>query len=248
MKFLSPLIEGVILSRKWQFIIFAEINGKECRCHCPCTGRIGNIDIAGRPCLLLKSNDKNRKTQYTVEAISLNKPEDPLKSWIGINQNNANRYVEYCLQNNELSDMVLLKNTVLREQIIGNSKLDFLVDDTYIEVKTPLLNIQLEIPEYVRRKKVALFSSIDRFCKHVIDLKNSLKNHQRAIMLLVFLYDNPGFKVLTRSASFEKIRKLTNDAFSSGVELWQANFKITPEEVMLNRYFKLDFEKITEKA
>lgn len=90
MKFSQALIEGIILLRKWQFIFLAEIEGKECRCHCPCTGRIGNIDVAGRLCLLSKSNDKNRKTQYTVEAISLNKPEDLQKTWIGINQNNAN--------------------------------------------------------------------------------------------------------------------------------------------------------------
>lgn len=88
------------------------------------------------------------------------------------------------------------------------------------------------------------FSSIDRFCKHVTNLKNSLKSHQRAIMLLVFIYDNPGFKVLTQSKSFEKTQKLTTEAFSSGVELWQANFKITSESVTLSRYFQLDFDRI----
>lgn len=67
-------------------------------------------------------------------------------------------------------------------------------------------------------------------------------------MLLVFLYDNPGFKVLTRGTSFEKIQKLTNDAFLNGVELWQANFKITPEEVVFTKYLELDFEKITKES
>lgn len=114
-----------------------------------------------------------------------------------------------------------------------------------MDVKTPLLNIQMPIPEYVNRKKLAQFSSIDRFYKHVTDLKNSLKSHQRAIMLLVFIYDNPGFKVLTQSTSFEKIQKLTTEAFLNGVELWQANFKITSESVTLSRYFQLDFERIT---
>lgn len=74
--------------------------------------------------------------------------------------------------------MVQLKNTVLREQMTGDSKLDFLVDGTYIEVKTPLLNLQLGIPQYVKQREVTPFSSIDRFCKHVIDLKSSLKDHR----------------------------------------------------------------------
>lgn len=246
MKFPSPLIEGVILARKWQFIILAQVDGVEYRCHCPCPGRIGTLDIVGRPCLLSGTGDQNRKTQYTVEAISLNRPEDSNKTWIGINQNSANRYVEYYLQNREFSEMLQIKGEIFREKTIGNSKLDFLVDDIYMEVKTPLLNIQLEIPDYVKQKKVVAFSSIDRFCKHVIDLKESLKSHQRAIMLLAFLYDNPGFKVLTRSKGFDKIQELTNDVFLNGVELWQANFKITPNEVTLSRYFKLDFGKITE--
>lgn len=245
MKFSPPLFEGVIRSRKGQFVMMVDVDGEEHRCHCPCTGRVGEVDVLGCPCLLSETKDIKRKTRYTVEAVSLNRPEDPNKSWIGINQNCANRYVEYCLKNNMFPEMIPTNSEVLREQVIGNSKLDFLVNNTYIEVKTPLLNIQLPIPEYVNRKKLAQFFSIDRFCKHVTDLKNSLQSHQRAIMLLVFIYDNPGFKVLTQSTSFEKIRKLTTEAFSNGVELWQANFKITPESVTLSRYFQLDFEKIT---
>lgn len=242
--FSSPLIEGIILSRKGQFIMIVDINDEKQRCHCPCTGRIGNLDIVGRPCLLSKSADTNRKTKYTVEAISLNCPEDSNKSWIGINQNCANRYVEYYLKNGAFDKMIHTKGEVLREQVAGNSKLDFLVNDTYIEVKTALQNIQLPIPNHVRQKKPSPFTSVDRFCKHVVDLKNSLENHQRAIMLLVFIYDNPGFKVLDRGTEFNKVRRLTTEAFLGGVELWQANFEITPHAVTLNKYFQLDFEKI----
>ena len=79
---------------------------------CPTTTRIGDIDIAGRPCLLSKSKDPDGKTRYTVEAISLNRPEDNEKARTGINENAANRY------------------------------LDFKVDNTCLEVKTSLINLQ----------------------------------------------------------------------------------------------------------
>ena len=82
------------------------------RLTCPTTTRIGDIDIAGRPCLLSKSKDPDRKTRYTVEAISLNRPEDNEKARTGINENAANRY------------------------------LDFKVDNTCLEVKTSLINLQ----------------------------------------------------------------------------------------------------------
>ncbi|MDR0249375.1 MAG: hypothetical protein LBI44_06965 [Oscillospiraceae bacterium] len=90
--FNPPLVEGVIQNRKTQYTMSVEAGGEVVACHCPTTGRIGNIELGGRPCLLSKSTDPSRKTPYTVEAVSLNRPEDAAKSWIGINQNAANRY------------------------------------------------------------------------------------------------------------------------------------------------------------
>ena len=104
--FETPLIEGVVIKRNSQFTMTIEAEGQNAKAHCPTTTRIGDIDIAGRPCLLSKSKDPNRKTLYTVEAISLNRPEDNEKAWIGINENAANRYVEHFLRNGGFSDIV----------------------------------------------------------------------------------------------------------------------------------------------
>jgi sugar fermentation stimulation protein A len=70
-KFQKPLIEGVISSRPNRFLMNVDINNKTNLCHCPSTGRIGNIIFKDIPCLLSKSENKLRKTKYTVEAISL---------------------------------------------------------------------------------------------------------------------------------------------------------------------------------
>ena len=85
-KFKQPLIEGKILSRTSQFIMMCEVENEEVRCHCPTTGRIGDFDNINRPCLLSVADDEDRKTKYTVEAISLNRIDDKNKKWIGINQ------------------------------------------------------------------------------------------------------------------------------------------------------------------
>ena len=58
-----------------------------------------------------KSSDSKRKTLFTVEAVSLDRPEDTDKSWIGINQNAANRYVEHFLTNGGFKNK---KRTMLR--------------------------------------------------------------------------------------------------------------------------------------
>ena len=122
-----PLLEGIIIKRKTQFTMDVSYNGREYHSQCPTTGNVGDIALDERPCLLSESTDKNRKTAFTVEAISLNQPSDTQKSWIGINQNAANRYVEHYLKNGSFEAMVGKAQTVLREQILGNSKLDFLI-------------------------------------------------------------------------------------------------------------------------
>ena len=238
-RFATPLVEGIIEKRKSQFTMTVNYEGQSVACHCPTTGRIGNLDVAGRPCLLSASADPGRKTPYTVEAISLNKPEDEDKSWIGINQNAANRYVEHYLRNGGFSDMVGTNQDVQREKFLGASKLDFLVGNTYLEVKTPLQHLQVDIPEWVKTKKVTQFSSTDRMQRHVSDLAGSLQAHERAILLCCFIYDNPGFQVIERSTNYDEVKATVDASVAKGVETWQANFRITANEVTLEKYFPI---------
>ncbi|WP_424353991.1 DNA/RNA nuclease SfsA [Methanobacterium sp. MBAC-LM] len=239
LKYETPLIDGIIKKRKSQFTIDVVIDNEVVRCHCPTTGRIGNIDLSGIPCLLSKSNDPKRKTPYTVEAVSLDLPESKEKSWIGINQNAANRYVENALVKGLFQDMVSGYGAVLREQVLGISKLDFLVGDTYIEVKTPLLSIQLPCPKHIKTKKVEKFSSTERFIKHINELAASLTTNQRAILLVCFIYNNPGFKVEVRSINSDFVEKEVQKCISKGMEIWQVNFIISKDGVKLQKYFEI---------
>ncbi len=239
-KFSKPLVEGVIEKRKSQFTMLVNYNGEVYSCHCPTTGRVGNIDLNGRPCLMSASEDPKRKTPFTVEAVSLNRPEDENKNWIGINQNMANRFVEHFLVNGGFAEMVGTGNEVKREQFLGISKLDFLVGNIYLEVKTPLQHLQIDIPDYVKTKKMTPFSSTDRMMKHVAELGGSLEDHERAILLNCFIYDNPGFQIIEKSVNYAKVKATLDDSVSKGVETWQANFKITPEQVTLEKYFRIN--------
>lgn len=236
--FEEPLLEGVILKRRDRFIMEVEHGETVHDCHCPTTGRIGNIVFQDIPCLLSKSKDSTRKTPYTVEAISLDLRSQPKKNWIGINQNAANRYVEHFLKNGGFSDMVGKgEQEVMREQKLGISKLDFRVGDTYLEVKTPLVSLQVECGTHIKTTKTAPFSATDRFVKHINELVNSLNVNQRAIMLLCFIYDNPGFVVGVRSTNSEYVGEQVKRSTSKGVEIWQVNFRITPQKVELIRCF-----------
>ena len=68
------------------------------RCHCPAVSRIGGLGASGAPVPRVRLPQLKRKMPLTVEAYSLQQPDDPDKHWIGINQNASNRYVEHFLR------------------------------------------------------------------------------------------------------------------------------------------------------
>ena len=234
----KPLKEGLILRRGNRFLMDVLIAGKVQICHCPCTGSINNLIFENIPCLFSENSSLKRKTKYTVEAISLNKPAEKKKYWIGINQNKANRYIEFFLEQNILKNMVDCK-TLAREQKINNSKIDFLVNNNcYLEVKTPLTHLNLKPCYYtnynIKQKGIFGYESIDRFFKHMDDLANSLKNNQRAILLAFFMFELDKFDPPLLDKNSDVIAKKVEEIRKRGVEMWQVS--ATFNEHGLNLY------------
>lgn len=237
--FPEPLTPAIIVRRPNRFVIDVEIAGTVVGCHCPTTGRIGNLVLDGLPCLLSRSHSSSRKTPYTVEAISVDPPAAPATlTWIGINQNAANRYVEHALRS-QLLPGIVTADTIAREQVLGGSRLDFLVNnDTYLEVKTPLDNLQITLGDQIRTRPHTPFDSTDRLVRHIGELAHSLAAHQRAIMLVCFLYDNPGFQIL-HSSRHNQVKTQVAKALRQGVEIWQVNFELDPTGVRVRDYHEL---------
>jgi hypothetical protein len=59
------------------------------------------------------------------------------------------------------------------------------VGGIYLEVKTPLQQLQIDIPNHIKTKKVTPFSSTERFVKHITELANSLENHERFLPISI---------------------------------------------------------------
>jgi sugar fermentation stimulation protein A len=140
------------------------------RAHCPTTGRLGDARIVNIPCLYLPAKSEGRKTKATVEAISFDPPGRPRKSWIGINQNEANRYIEFFLRTGQLGRMA--SGPIKREVKLGSSRIDFLVGDTFLEVKTPLILLPSWNAEKVKHSR---FRSFDRLIRHMGELSGALQ-------------------------------------------------------------------------
>jgi sugar fermentation stimulation protein A len=240
-RFEPPLERGKILCRPNRFIMQVEKGAEVFRCHCPSTGKVGNITLDGLPCLLSPSTTTARKTAYTVEAISL----DEAKSWVGINQNAANRYIEHFFLKGLLKKIVPGGHRILREQKIGHSKLDFKVENTYVEVKTPLMYMPWKLDGAPIQERDA--SYFERLIRHIKDLSDSLKDHESAVMLTCFIYDAPVFQIPKPTEKNKIIQDAVRHAIQSGVKMWQVNMSIDPNGVSLTKYFDITYLFTDEK-
>lgn len=233
--FTTPLQEGIILKRNSQFTMDVLLDDKIVKCHCPTTGRIGDIDVKNISCLVSQSNNTKRKLLYTVEAISCDELDTKEKNWIGINQILSNKLVEYFLITHQLGNMISGYENIKREVPLGNSKLDILVDNTYIEVKTPLTTIHAKYGIGIKTKPVTPFSSTERFTKHINALANSLKEHERAILLTVYQYKITCPKSHQKSTHYREVYNAMSNAIEKGVETWDMELSFTPYGVSLIR-------------
>jgi sugar fermentation stimulation protein A len=233
------LKEGLIRSRPNRFIMNVLVDGKVEKCHCPSTGRIGNLGFENVPCLLSRGRNPERKTRYTVEAFSLDDPDRGKKSWIGINQTKANEYVEFFIRAGLLKGMLGEVKEVRREVPLGKSRIDFLVNGReYLEVKTPLMLIPTEGHRNHRDVETP-FSSFDRMIKHFGDISRSIKGGSRAIFLLCNLYDAEPFRVPKMAKPQLRIVRAARKATGRGLEHWQVNLRIDRDGVSLLDCFRL---------
>ena len=240
-KFDQKLIKSTIKSRINRFIFIIEINGEEVEAHCPTGGIIASIsrkDIKDLPCLVSDhGSNTSRRTRYTVEALSL----DDGKTYMGINQTKSNRYVEEFLKDKEVASKLQISDSIKREKRLGNSRIDFKVDDCYIEVKTMVAEYYCEPSDKLKALMRQPHPSVERMQKHVNELANELKAHNsRAAIITVFQYDAPTFEPPVDDAVYADFVEDLKSAKAAGLKQYQMNIKITEEYVELVRFEEND--------
>lgn len=236
----EALVEGHIVSRPNRFIMNVSIEGGIRRCHCPTTGRIGDIVFKNVPCLVQRSTDMQRSTWGTVEAVSLDPPGQVPKTWIGIDQGRANDFVAHFISTGQLDRMLGPVRTLRREVRVGDSRIDFLInDDVLLEVKTPLH--MLKVNGYPDHTSTEGFTSFERTMRHFTEISEHIPEGKRGIVLLCHLYDAPRFQVPSaRDRVAEGMKAAVRRATLKGLENWQVNLEIDRLGVGLLDCFKLD--------
>ena len=112
----KSLIRATIESRINRFIFIVNLNGIKVEAHCPVGGTIAGIprkEFRNIPCLMSdNSENTNRRTKYTVEAISL----DNGLTYAGINQVKSNNFVNHFLQDEAIQNTLNIKGPITREK------------------------------------------------------------------------------------------------------------------------------------
>lgn len=230
----KPLLHATIKSRINRFIFIVDYNGLEVEAHCPSGGTIAGIprkDFKSIKCLIHDHEDKlNRRTRYTVEAISL----DNGHTYMGINQTASNHYVHQFLQDEDVQSVLNINGPVAREKKLGNSRIDFKVNDTYIEVKTMVAEYYGKASKQLKALMKPQEPSVERMQKHVRELTHEVNTHKsKAIMLTVFQYDAPKFEPPVDNPKYVEFVEDLQAAKASGVRQFQMNLRITDKYVEL---------------
>ena len=244
----KPLIEGIIVDHPNRFLMHVKVNGKVYLAHSPTTGKIGLVKVDGCPALLSKALDPNRRTKFTVEAISYDKPSVENKEWIGINQGASNRYIGYFIASGAMEEMVHRPENLHPESTYAKSRFDFLSDNIYIEVKTPIRIIEKHLPTHLEKLPAGSGFGGDRLVKHMTELAEMVEvTGNRAIILTCFQYrrepdcgyhyDNDA-KRMVNYVDAPKIVEAFEHAKSAGVENWTVELSISPTGVTLERYYR----------
>ena len=230
----KPLLKALVKERINRFIFIVELNGELVEAHCPSGGTIAGIPrklMTQLPCLISDHGENtNRRTRYTVEAISL----DNGRTYIGINLTASNHYVHQFLQDEDVQSVLSINGPVAREKKLGNSRIDFKVNDTYIEVKTMVAEYYGKASKHLKILMKPQEPSIERTQKHIRELTHEVDTHKsKAIMLTVFQYDAPKFEPPVDNPKHAEFVEDLKIAKASGVRQVRMNLRITDKYVEL---------------
>jgi len=223
-----PLLSGILLKRYKRF--FAEIaldSGEVITAHCPNTGPMTGVCIAGNRVLVSKSDSKTRKLPYTWEAIEVQETEP---TWVGVNTALPNRVIKAALQAHLFPELESYSQ-VLGEVAYGQdkkSRVDFLLTEG--DAATPRIYVEVKNTTWTQGQ-VALFPDTvtTRGQKHLLELSRLLPEY-RAVMLY-FIHRGDCTHFSPGDKADPTYGQLLRTAIDLGLEVLPCRFQTTPEGI-----------------
>ena len=163
MDFENELISGSLIKRYKRFFVDIKINNKTVTCHCPNTGSMMGLLDKNNKVWVSKSNNLNRKLQYTLQIIEKNKCK------IGINTHLTNKIFFEALENDIINSFKGEKKIKREFKFNSNTRFDFFIEEkkakSLIEVKNVTLSRKKGIAEFPDAVTARGFKHIEELLK-----------------------------------------------------------------------------------
>ncbi len=233
MNFENKLISGLFIKRYKRFFVDIKFNNQIITAHCPNTGSMYGLLKNGNKVWISKSNNPNRKLEYTLEIIQ------DKSSKVGVNTHFTNKIVMHGLKNNLIKEFKNISEIKPEIKFGKNTRFDFLVSDKknkiFIEVKSVTLS---------RKKGVAEFpdSVTSRGLKHINELvKAGRKNYKIFILYLIQRDDCETFTIAKDIDPNYAIA--LNKAIKSNLNIICYDCKFSAKGIKVNKQIKISIDE-----
>ena len=140
MDFENELIPGVLIKRYKRFFVDIKLKNKIITAHCPNPGSMYRLLEKGNPVWITKTNNENRKLQYTLQIIEVNNIKFCVNTLI------TNKIVKESIEKKAIKELAEY-NLLRSEKKFGkNTRFDFLLHNVksdkkaFLEVKSVSLS------------------------------------------------------------------------------------------------------------
>ena len=204
-------------------------DGSQATVFCPNSGSMMGLKDPGTPVLLSASDNPERKTRWTLEAVK------PGRVWVGVNTHLTNTFAARAIEMGLLDGSPLKGYRVARAEVtVGNSRLDFLLsrektrdkESCYLEIKSVTLKVEgrAMFPDAVTT----------RGAKHMRELSRIVKKGGRAgVLFLVQRADCNSFSPASRIDP--AYAKSLQDALNAGAHVVIALLRVRRDGVFFER-------------
>jgi sugar fermentation stimulation protein A len=178
----KPLLSGTYLRRYQRFLVDVRLDdGTEVTAHCPNTGSMIGINVPGAACLVLPSDNPNRRLKYTLEAIRIG------RAWVGAHPARANTVGREAIERGLVKGVSGV--TAIRHEVAygTSSRADLLV--TTRRGKPWLVEIK-SASMVDGRTSMFPDAVTERGLKHLNELLGVVKGGGRALLLFVATRDD----------------------------------------------------------
>ena len=228
MIFEKTLIPGELIKRYKRFFVDVKIKDKTITAHCPNTGSMMGLLDKGNQIWLSKSENPNRKLNYTLQIIEVK------NSKIGINTHLTNKIVLDALQSNYI-DIFKNAEKIQREVKFGeNTRFDFLINKNNKKFLIEVKNVTL-----CRKKGLAEFPDAvtSRGLKHIKELLKA-KSQGYEVFLLYVVQRNDCNRFEIAEDIDPEYCELLKKAVKKKLNVLCYDCKITSKGIKLNRKIK----------